>query len=344
MFSWISHRRHLGFTLIELTVSIFILSLLAVFSGRIYLNYLDASRNIKAGNLLYEEARFLMEKIVWEIRQNAIDYEQYFNENVMIPYNKIALGMTGTYTDNYCSYSSFFYDSGKDGDPNSLNDNKSTGLRNPEREALYTGAGLDITAVRPIENELYLINLAGNKRTILTRQTKNVDGVDIGKASMLQLDGADYGTDHINGKDSYNGLKLSDPNCQPDDRENDGLTDSWFCSKDFPCKHDVPIQSTTVPACEGYRDIDPLHPLDGFIDISPSAINVTNLRFLIAPSDDPWKAYGINSVQIQPHVTIQMTVEANPRLASTVGNRLPSITLSTTITTRNYDEVKSDCQ
>jgi len=70
-----------GFTIIELMVSLTILTLLSLGTARIYLNYTASTQDLKAANLVYQEARFLMERLVKEVRQGAIDYEQYYNQN-----------------------------------------------------------------------------------------------------------------------------------------------------------------------------------------------------------------------------------------------------------------------
>lgn len=323
-----------GFTLIELSVSLVILTMLALFSGRLYLNYTDTSRDLKAANLVQEEARFLMERIVREVRQNSIDYEEYFNQNIV----------GGNYGENYCAYNSFFYDSGPDNDPATWGDNDSTGLRNPEMEVFYALASHE--AVRPIENELYLINVAGDERTVLTRVEKDAGGVDIGKMAMLQMVGKDLGVDGIDSQDSYIGQLAHNDFCDQDDREGDGLVDTWHCAPGFPCKIDEPIAGTG--GCDGYTHLLVNNPADvnhSFIDLSPSAINIVDLRFMVTPTDDPWKAYNIDSIQIQPHVTIQFTAEANPYMINLGnGDRVPSITLTSTVTARNYDEISSDCR
>lgn len=333
-----------GFTIIELMVALTVLTLLTLFAGQVYLNYTSTSRDLQAGNLVYEEGRFLMERIVREIRQNAVDYEQYFNQNI-----QSVLLSDSAYTDNYCSYHSFFYDSGPDGDPATFQDNESRGSRNADLEDEISNThNLDPAAVRPVEAELYLINLGGNKRTILTRAGKNVNGETLGKVGLLRMIGKDFGNDHLNGRDSYNGLLPNDSSCFPDERENDGFIDSWECDPDFPCKKNQITISTSDPACEGYTHVisnDPLNPNYSFVDISPDAINVVDLRFIIRPQDDPWKAYNMNEIQIQPHVTIQLTIEANPTLVDISNEKhVPSITLTSTVSARNYDEVKSECR
>lgn len=341
MRKYLQYRGVKGFTILELMISLVILTMLALFGGRLYLNYTNVARDLKAANLVYEEARFLMERIVREVRQNAIDYEQYFNQNVMIPYNEITYGESGSYGDNYCSYSSFFYD----------NNNESIGTRNIDQEFEYkTASEIDDTnAVNPVENELYLINISGDRRTMLTRVQKDVAGVDIGKVAMLKMVGKDFGDDNINGRDSYNGELLpSHADCKPDDRESDGLIDTWYCDPDYPCTTDELIFNLSQDLCEGYTHLivnNPVDPDHSFVDISPNAINIVDLKFMIAPEDDPWKAYNMNDVQIQPHITIQLTAEANSKLVDTsTDSNIPSITLTSTITTRNYDEINSDCR
>ncbi len=339
MRKFLLHRGIKGFTIIELMVSLMVLSLISLFSANIYLNFTSSSRDIKAGNLVYEEARFLMERIVREVRQNTIDYEEYFNKNVMIPYNFATISETGSYGDNYCGYSAFFYD----------DNGESIGTRNLTQDPLYavTAPSGNASAITPIENELYLINISGNKKTILTRVEKQDGDETIGKVAMLRMIGKDFGEDGINGRDSYNNGS-NGAFCATDDRENDGLIDTWHCDPDYPCKTDEDIESDTVLFCEGYTHLavnNPSDPDHSFVDISPNALNIVDLKFMIAPEDDPWKAYNMISAQIQPHITIQLTAEANPKLIDTSAEaHLPSITLTSTITTRNYNEIKSDCR
>jgi hypothetical protein len=72
---------------------------------------------------------------------------------------------------------------------------------------------------------------------------------------------------------------------------------------------------------------------------------VLDLKFMISPADDPWKAYNMNDVQMQPHITIQLSTRAHPVLVDTSNlQEPPSLTLTSTITMRNYDEINSDCR
>ena len=313
-----------GFTIIELMVALTVLTLLSLGAARVYLNYTGTARDLKAANLVYEEARYLMERLVREVRQNGIDYEEYFNQNVL----------GGVLSGNYCLYDQDFYSVGFDGQIGTRDD-ESLGLRNPDNGNTAPLAG-------QLEQDLYLINISGNRRTYLTRYDREVDGEIIGKIGMLKLVGEDYGADGINAADPM-GDGAPDLNCTPDAGENDGLVDSWRCANDFNCASQELINGL----CTGVGDLivnDPLDANHSFADISPNALNVVDLQFIITPEDDPWKAYKVNDVQIQPHITIKLTVQANPLLVATTNKeRIPGITLTSTVTTRNYDEIKSSC-
>ena len=191
MRNFFSHRRNKGFTIVELMVSLSVLTLLSLGTAEIYLNYTASTRDLKAANLIYEEARFLMEKLVKEVRQGAIDYEQYYNKNLNIPING------GTYGDDYCHYDRFFYDNGPDGNRLTFDDNESIGRHNEDLDIAINTAVGTTDPIKAIENELYLINISGNRRTMLSHIEKVVNGETIGKVAMSKLVGQDFGDDGI---------------------------------------------------------------------------------------------------------------------------------------------------
>lgn len=321
----------------EIVVALVILAFIALFAATIFLNYTQRSRELKAANLVYEEGRYLMERIVNEIRQGTIDYEEYFNQNVL----GSELGK------NFCLYDQVFYDASFDetfGTP----DDESLGMINPE--VLIKGEPATPPLLKPQQDSLFLINQEGDERTYFTRVEKKVEDEAIGKLAVTKLVGKDFGYDEINGFDSYNGLKAHNSFCKPDERENDGLIDTWLCHPDFTCDREVPPPNLDVdllPGCDGYvhqayNDIE--SEFHSFVDLSPNAINVVDLKFMLYPENDPRKAYKVNEVQVQPYITIRMTLEANPKLVSGLDpEKLPRITLTSTATTRNHVEVNSRC-
>jgi prepilin-type N-terminal cleavage/methylation domain-containing protein len=327
-----------GFTIIELLIALTILTIIAIFSGRIYINYTGAARDLKAANLVYEEGRFLMERIVREIRSNAIDYEEYYNQNVT----------GGNLAQNYCEYHKIFYEPGVDIVLGTRDDESIGQRRTGEFPAISRDDGSGGWEADPIQDDLYLINVNGNQRTYIIRTEQDLDGDTEmeGRISMVRLEGKDFGQDHIDSTDPENdGSGSGAALCSADAGEKDGLIDTWHCLPEYPCITDAPISGSGL--CEGDgHTIERNHsvPDYSFIDISPASLDIVNLKFIISPMDDPWKAYNDDSVQIQPHITIQMTVRANDLITDQLNTeRKPSITLTSTVSARNYDQIRSSC-
>jgi len=253
---------------------------------------------------------------------NTIDYEEYFNQN---------LDPAGNLGENYCSYDQDFYAKGDDG-LMMTRDDESLGYRNPDNANPAPLANM-------IQNNLYLINAEGNQRTYISLVNKKIE--------ITKLVGHDFGRDHINALDSYNGLKNSHPSCIFDEGEGDGLIDTWHCASDFPCNREIEIESSSIFGCLGYGHHilnDPNEVDHSFVNFTPKDIDITDIKFIISPEDDPRKAYQVDEVQIQPYVTIQMTVAADPEKVSGINQENPpQITLSSTVSTRNTSEVISSC-
>src|SRR3989338_1780664 len=87
-----------AFTLVELLLAMMILLLLIGFASGVYSNFFSSLRNLQATNVLYQETRFSLERIIQEVRNHTVDYEEYFDKSSQ------TLGTPGTYGDNYCKY------------------------------------------------------------------------------------------------------------------------------------------------------------------------------------------------------------------------------------------------
>ena len=289
-------------------------------------------RNLKAANLVYEEARFVMERITKEIRNGTIDYEEYYNQNVFREQSpgSYEFRINETYGQDYCTYSLQFYNPGPDEKVGTIDD-ESTGL-------LADGA---LSAINtPIQKDLFLININGNKRSYIKRIEKTVDGQKIGKIGLLKMTGGDFGIDHI---DSSEG----EGDCEADIGENDGRIDTWICDDGFPCLSTLisnglcnSTMSTII-----YNPNNPDSPDENsFVDITPTSLDVVDIKFIISPENDPRKAYNNDLIQIQPHITIKLVARANPTLAARFQtDRSPSIILESTVSTRAYNEIITEC-
>ncbi|MBN2087587.1 hypothetical protein JW758_04520 [Candidatus Peregrinibacteria bacterium] len=340
-------------------IAITILALIITFASSIYFNFFGTVRNLKAANLVYEEARFTMERIVKEVRNGTIDYEEYFNQTLV----KDRVGSSydyipnDTYAQDYCQYSRQFYDIGPDEEIGTLDDESIgervendpvTGLPVPPSLGRWEGGEF---VADPIQNNLYLINIDGNKRTYLKRiETYDANGNPIGKVGLLKMTGEDFGVDHINSLDPDLDPS-SNETCSSDSGENDGRIDTWICDDGYSCDEVILSAGDCSNAVAGniiYGQNIIINPAtagkNSFVDITPASLDVVDLKFIISPMDDPRKAYNDDSVQVQPHVTIKMIVRANPKLSAQFksGNS-PDISLESTISTRAQNEIITEC-
>ncbi|MBN1258693.1 putative metal-binding motif-containing protein [Candidatus Peregrinibacteria bacterium] len=289
-----SHKSRAGFTLAELMIATTVLALLLVFAAAFYNNFFGTVRNLKAANQVYEESRFLMNRISKEIRNGTVDYEEYHNQKV----NFYGFGRNTTFGQNYCQYSLQFYSPGPDGEIGTTDD-ESTGVRNPLSPAPLEEA---------IQEKLFLIDINGRNRTYIKRVVKE-DGT--GRVGLLRLVGQDWGINH-------------DPD-NPDEGQGDGLIDTWTCADGFTCGADGTVSD------------------DSFVDISPAALDIVDLKFVIAPMDDPRKAYNTQDIQIQPHITIKLIARAGKKTAAQLAGNAPGIVLQSTISARAYNEIITKC-
>ncbi len=245
-----------GFTIAELLFATIIVAILISAASAIYVNFYNSTRNLKAANLVYEEARFTMERIVKEVRNGTIDYEEYYNQAANFAGNP--LSYNETFGSNYCQYSRQFYAPGTDGEFGTLDD-ESTGERKQ-------GAPAPLDSI--IQNSLYIINAQGNRKTYIKRQV-GTDGY--GKVALLKLTGHDYGLDHLN---SDFGASA----CQKDKGERDGLIDTWLCEAGFDC---TPYINGPPPFCTGLYthtiNDDPTNPSNSsFVAINPENLDIVD--------------------------------------------------------------------
>ncbi|MBU0576991.1 putative metal-binding motif-containing protein [Patescibacteria group bacterium] len=339
----------------ELVISVTILALIITTASAVYVNFFGSVRNLKAANLVYEEARFVMERIVKEVRNGTIDYEEYYNQSVIkqgyrdqgLPEDYYEAARNPSYALDYCKYSLQFYSEGPDGEIGTFDD-ESLGVRNTvdvDGDYLPPAIGYvepdgDIVS-SPIQNDLFLININGDRRSYVRR----IEREGIGKIGLLKLVGHDFGVDNINASDPDLDPATAD-SCETDPGENDGRIDTWLCEDGFTCL-DRAITNADA-SCTGithdiiYNPGDPTE--NSYIDITPASLDIVDVKFIVSPMDDPRKAYSNNSVQIQPHVTIKLIARASPSIANqfTTGNT-PDIVLESTVSARAYNEIITEC-
>jgi len=304
-------------------------------------------------NAIYEDARFMMERMSREIRNNAIDYEEYFNKNYT---------PDGTnpfeYGHLYGCYAAQFYNPGKNlaaGDDSlgalcndgsavtgtssctiyrpSLDINtgvnpfvgRSGSLLASDASAFCSNTSLGnkvkdcTTPGSNLVDELYLIDKTGRTKTIFAKKETNTTPEHA--LAVVKLNGEDA---DING--NSDGIFQKWQGCSSG-------ANQFCCASGFDCAGIASVESTLGSAAGLYK---------GFVPISPLRTDVVNLSFIVTPVEDPRKAFAETDILAQPKVTITLTVKPSAsELSKYDGMEVPEITLQTTISSRIQSEVKS---
>ena len=342
------------FTLIEVIIATTIFSIVSMIAITVFIDIVRIQKRIYLENAIYEDGRFLMERVSRAIRQNAIDYEEYHNK----------LTQLGKYGEKYGCYASRFYNPGTSGIggsklgalctsplaaqnkdvklfPGCVVDKKSLDINtgqnpftgsfplkardtanafcNENIDNPVTGCDAHLYPLRD-QSQLYLINAKGTEKTIFALKNYNAAPPERALA-MIKIDGHDT--------------------------DNDGIMETWYTAvppQDFHCAagYDCP---TTLASLESTLTNPATLLWQGFIAISPMRTNVKSIHFYISPVEDPRKAFAetaaADGIQQQPHVTITMTLTPSQSALSSFGGTPPSITLQSTVSSRVYNEVKS---
>jgi prepilin-type N-terminal cleavage/methylation domain-containing protein len=354
-----------GFTLIEVILATALFSIVTMIGVMVFTDVARIQRKIYLESALNEDGRFLMERITREIRQNTVDYDEYYNRAV-------AGAAFGQF---FSCYATRFYNPGFNSggideigaecsaplsakglspvdhpgcviNKNTLDVN--TG-QNPYmglsslKDSTTANAFCDNAASGPLvpcanptdpllykRDQLYLIDAKGMQKTIFA--LKKVNNAPVENAlSIIRLDGVDA--------------------------NEDGLAETWWDSAATPTNY----------YCDRPSDCDPAYFLpskklektldasganagklwQGFIPISPLRSNIKSLSFYVSPLEDPRKAFAetdpAQAILQQPHVTVILTLEpAAGQLGNYGGGGAPPVlTLQTTVSSRVYNEVKS---
>ncbi len=338
----IKHEHKKAFSLAEVLIASFIFVMVGLIGVTVFVNVLKIQRRINLENTMYEDARFLMERISREIRRNTVDYEEYYNKLVE----------QKNYGEKYGCYGSRFYNPGSDnaygalctpaGDPNCVVDKTSLDSnsgqnpfagnsyvdKDPDAASAFCdknlGSNLDPfcgnanQAAYQLQDQLYLIDGKGEKKTLFATKNILVDNQNVNSVGLLELEGED---------NDHDGIVEQWKNC------NSG-SNAYCCAKNFICTGNLEASLHSANSAQNYL---------GFVPISPSRTTVTKLKFIIAPLEDPRKAFAESTpdIQQQPHVTVLLTVQPSALVLQNYSGEIPSITLQTTITSRVYNEVKS---
>jgi len=329
-----------AFTLMEVLIAASLFTVVGILGISVFVNVMRIQRRLALENAIYEDARFLMERIAREIRENAIDYEEYY---------RFTSTLGDTYGSNFGCYAEQFYNPGSDSDlgyecgvgvlPDcKVIDKRSLDINTGENpyaqgssDPLTASAVCDdVRAVTPCpgtnqQDQLFLINSKGTLKTVFGLKSVN-DSEHA--AAMVRLFGVDDNTD--------------------------GIAESWWdtttikynCLPEFDCDNLSATGAGGKSKLEDTLDYSASRDLyEGFIPVTPLRTNIASLTFYIAPMEDPRKAFAetdpVQGIQQQPHVTVVMTLKpAESELKDFAGDA-PTVTVQTTVSSRVQNEVKS---
>jgi prepilin-type N-terminal cleavage/methylation domain-containing protein len=335
-----------GFTLVEIILASSIFAVVGLIAVTVFVNILRIQQRVSLENALYEDARFMMERIAREIRTNTVDYEEYYNKLVeKQPYGK-----------THGCYATRFYNPGSDNDFGAKCNNGENPLIKPDcvidkttldintGQNPYFGNGFQDSAAKDanafcdknfasdvdpacgdatslvnhnLNNQLYLIDSKGREKSLLAQKALTREPDVQYSLALLRLDGEDGDNDNLIERWT---------NCS---------NNAFCCAKEFDCNN-------LTGSLEDTLNFDDDH-YKGFIPISPSRTNVKSLQFYVAPLEDPRKAFAEDSpnIQQQPHVTVILTVEPAKSVLKNYNGEIPTVTLQTTITSRVYNVIPS---
>ncbi|MEK7672298.1 MAG: prepilin-type N-terminal cleavage/methylation domain-containing protein [Patescibacteria group bacterium] len=344
-----------GFTLVEILIAVSIFTLAIMLSSRVLVDIVRLEKTSSVTNSLYADARTILQQLTNEIQAGTVDYEEYYSINVVQDGDEPKY-----YGINYGVYASRFFDPGKSQygaatNPEDLgiecsypadvsldceiyyshSSDLNTG-QNP-----YSGDVDDADAFcddvignevgkcdplnKNIVSELYLIDSAGTQKTIIGRRLMSGDDYAL---AMVRMKGEDL--------------------------DQNGIVDVFKCTEDYSCEDDAAVIAEFIKykfITDMGSDAQDYLELNGislpqntdleddfkvnqsqFIPTSPIKSTIKNLKFIINPLEDPYKAYAEHEFQTHPTVTILLTVGLSEAAAEEFPGEFKELTLQTTVT------------
>jgi prepilin-type N-terminal cleavage/methylation domain-containing protein len=379
-----------GFTLLEVIIVLGIFSMVSIVSVDTYINGFRTEQRASLQNKVMQDARLILNLISQEISQSQIDYDEYFNQCVILGACPIENFETGEldedenlfYGQNHGYYSWQFYHGGytsedetaEDGFgslceitpdarvrlpddncsiPLGFSEDSNTGV-NPANNDLTDTSGVNQASAFCANNnfklfgtnenlieevlrhssqqtcsgplprvfsELYLLNSSSNRKIILGRgQLGDAEGVSNYAVKRIELEPIDIETDeNTNYPVTIYGC-ASEYSCT-------GRTDEVVTTDDGVVLEE---EVNVLPRNALYTETTNIY--HNLVPISPLSVNVVDLRFIITPEEDPYRAYREVGLG-HPKVTIILEVEPSTRFRMPFFSDRFNLKLQTTVAT-----------
>lgn len=255
-----------AFTLPEVLIAVFIFSIVTTIVANLYIQSFKETRRSNLENQIYEDARFIMQQIAGEIQSGMIDYDEYYNQNVVIPSLEDGISIPGAgairnFGQNFGRYYSSFFNPGldkalgfdcntvvvADGDVNAVARKAKRNLRDctPLRKTMdkITGENPFVGKADGIKEDAfcgsvsYSTTAPGAYKGMCKGDGSARDGTSR-KVDQLYLISADSKQKTILAREAISATAhaLSILRMKGYDTNKDGIIDSFVCAPGFQCR------------------------------------------------------------------------------------------------------------
>lgn len=335
-----------GFTIMETLLAASIFTIIATIATTVFVRTIQAQTRTEILNAIYEDGRVIMEQLTNEIQNGAIDYEEYYNVNV------VQSGTGAQYGINYGVYGSRFYNPGwtfavnpllgaRGANPENLGVECSYPSLNPTPPAiceLYYSDSKDLDTGQspyvgktPTSQPADANALCNNTTGVCATQINtSQDGSQITSDELYLISENAEGThktiftqmllnsnNATSTKTSRDCGLLTETNLDcgigklkmaGTDTDNNGIVDTFKCMDNYNCGLVSAEAGTGAIVNDHLTEFNFVSP-KGFVPITPFRTSIKSIQFTISPPEDPYKAFDEDDMQVHPYVTILMEIE-----------------------------------
>ena len=337
-----------GFTLVEVLVALSVSGILLTVLITTFFDTYVFSQEMAVRASLLQDSKVIFDSIAREVESGRIDYEEYFNQCVIknnCPNSESYNSATGDlYGDKHGMYAWQFYDGGYFFDTNGVRRVDGAGSLCQRR----FGTGFEVVRAPNPDCVSGVLSYSDDFNTGVFdgplsssvcassyRQISNTDvnGVNVSPLSVVSgngpCDGREsnvfeelyllsgdgqrkviFGREKVSEDvDSYALSKVELVSDLSEFWGAQSLT-NFVCSDEYDCSNPLNAGKTMVDR----GDLSGGNIFSDFLPVSPLKVSVESLRFIIQPLEDPVRAFGEFSeeVQVAPKVTILMTLKGSP--------------------------------
>lgn len=336
-------------SLVELLVGAGIFVMVMAISTSAGVMIFKGKAKIEYTNELYSETRFMMERMIRDVRVNTIDYYEYFSQNIGSYEEDGGLMPTSGYGNHPGLYELFFYFIPDDTDAENDVSQSDFSWKDDDRSSDINIGVFNTAADSDSSND----DTGGvTEFTLLYSEFVNkiIDSEYGDNPTLTQRDEDDelvtefsIGEEHLKGELfllSGDGLTktIYRYNTEIIDEESRGFIE---IAKMKLVDTNIDENITKNEWVDFYNEGD--QPT--FTSITPPSLSVTNFSFILSPRDDPKKSFakGVDSngrtVQIQPHVTLKISVKLAEKNARGILGLNNEFTLQSSASSRVFHNV-----